>query len=161
VQQSADMSERRILGKIEMTCYSQVATDRVQILTEVQVESAHPDISDLQLRSWARDELTRAGDAARSSAPVPRSDLHPAGFDWPSVFSSGDVVRHRTDDQIGIVLKVVNYSSDTVPLYELHVDIAEAGVPTGIGCWAPWVAYLSNDAESIDRVRKLGLRGLG
>jgi hypothetical protein len=62
--------------------------------------------------------------------------------------------------RIGVVLGVVNYRLTRPPRYELHVDAAVDGGLDGVGCWDPWIAVLSNDAESVAEARRLGLDGL-
>lgn len=154
------MSERVFLGRLQIECYREVLGHRVHVATNVTFESSHPDISEAQLRTWALDALDPPDAPTLATAPhTSRNEDHPAGFDWRSVFKAGDVIRHRSKDRLGIVLEVVNYGPQGSPRYELHVNGAEEGIPTGVGCWDPWVAALANDPESIEATLRLGLRG--
>lgn len=129
---------------------------------EVLWASADPGATEVRLKRWAIDELTNQVDGIvypDGQPPPPERDA-PVAFEWRNVFEPGDIVRRRDGATIGVVLGVVNYSSDDSPRYELHVDAAVDGRPDGVGCWDPWIAVISNDAEAVAEARRLGLRGL-
>jgi hypothetical protein len=130
--------------------------------TDVLWDSDDPGATEVRLKRWAIDQLR--GDVERLVYPNGRPSIpepeHPAAFEWPSVFKRGEVVRRRSEATMGVVLGVVDYSSDESPRYELHVDVARDGDPVGVECWDPWIAMASNDPDSIGEARRLGLRGL-
>lgn len=156
------MSEaRRLLGVVKITI-SEAADWQPPGLTtnghvEVSCEQVAKGIADQDLLGWAFDELSGMVIGEPPSAEVVASA---AAFDWPSVFKAGDVVRSRDGRDIGVVLVVVDSGGGDEPRYELHVDSAVDGVPEGVSIWDPWTARVTNDAESLDEARRLGLRGV-
>jgi hypothetical protein len=67
----------------------------------------------------------------------------------------------RTGDRIGVIVAIMDSSADSnPPRWELHVDAAEEGQPTGTEIWEPWQTELADDDVSIEEARRQGPGGL-
>lgn len=153
---------RRLVGVVKITITEAADWQPPGLTTnghvEVSCEQVEQGVAEEDLVAWASGEL--GGMVIGEPPPAGEVFASAAAFDWPSVFKAGDVVRSRDGRTIGVVLVVGDSGGGEEPYYELHVDTATDGVPEGVTIWDPWTARVTNDTESLDEARRLGLRGV-